>query len=65
MGGGDVVAFEVKASSSPTKQDARHLMWVRDHLGDRFTRGAVLHTGIRTYELGDRITALPICALWS
>jgi hypothetical protein len=40
-------------------------MWLRDRLGDRFTRGAVPHTGIRIYELDNRIVALPICALWS
>jgi predicted AAA+ superfamily ATPase len=65
MGGESVLAFEIKASAAPIRQDARHLMWLRDRLGDRFTRGAVLHTGLRVYELDDRITALPICALWS
>jgi uncharacterized protein len=65
LGGGSVLAFEVKASAAPSRQDARHLTWLRDRLGDRFTRGAVLHTGIRIYELDDRIVALPICALWS
>lgn len=65
MGGENVVAFEVKASAAPTRQDARHLMWLRDRLGGRFTRGAVLHTGSRVYELDDRITAQPICSLWS
>ena len=65
LGGGTVLAFEIKASASPGIRDARHLVWLRDRLGDRFTRGAVLHTGIRIYELDDRIVALPICALWS
>lgn len=65
LGGGSVLAFEVKASAAPVRQDARHLMWLRNRLGDRFSRGAVLHSGIRIYELDDRITALPICALWS
>jgi len=26
--------------------------------------GVVLHTGPRSYELGERIIAAPICALW-
>ena len=65
MGGGSVLAFEVKASAAPVRQDARHLMWLRDRLGERFIRGAVLHTGHRVYELDDRVTALPICALWA
>ena len=65
VGGGSVLAFEVKASAAPVRHDARHLVWLRDRLGDRFTRGTVFHTGIRVYELEDRIVALPICALWS
>ena len=65
MGGESVLAFEVKASAAPVRQDARHLMWLRDRLGERFLRGAVLHTGNRVYELDDRITAVPICAIWS
>jgi predicted AAA+ superfamily ATPase len=65
LGGGGVLAFEVKASAAPRAQDARHLVWLRDQLGDRFIRGAVLHSGTRVYELGERILALPICAIWT
>jgi predicted AAA+ superfamily ATPase len=64
LGGSSVVGFEVKASAAPSRQDARHLSWLRDRLGDRFIRGAVLHTGTRAYELDERILALPICAIW-
>jgi predicted AAA+ superfamily ATPase len=63
-GDGDVAAIEVKASSAPTARDARHLAWLRDELGDRFTTGVVLHTGPRTFELGERIIAAPISTLW-
>jgi len=28
-------------------------------------RGIVFHTGPQPFELGERIWALPICALWS
>jgi predicted AAA+ superfamily ATPase len=65
LGGRGVLAFEVKASAAPRSQDARHLVWLRDRIGDRFIRGAVLHTGTGVYELGERILALPICALWT
>ena len=65
LGGGRVVGLEVKATASPTAADARHLAWLRDELGDRFVMGAVLHTGPRTFELGDRLVALPVAALWS
>jgi predicted AAA+ superfamily ATPase len=59
-----VVAIEVKAGASPTADDARHLAWLRDELGDRFAAGAVLHTGPRGFMLGPRIAALPIASLW-
>lgn len=59
-----VVGIEVKASASPSAKDARHLSWLREQIGDRFIRGIVMHTGPRTYELADDITAVPICALW-
>lgn len=61
---GDVVAIEIKATSAPSRDDARHLMWLRDQLGDRFLAGAVLHTGPRPFRLDDRVLALPICCIW-
>lgn len=64
LGGGRVVAVEVKATAAPTKDDASHLAWLRDQLGERFLAGAVLHTGPMAYSLGPRITAAPIAALW-
>ncbi len=63
--GGDVFAFEVKAGGAPGLNDAKHLRWLRDELGDRFIGGAILHSGPRTYPLGDRIVAAPICSLWA
>ena len=58
------LAIEVKATAAPTAADARHLVWMRDRLGDRFLAGAVLHTGPRPFQLAERIFALPICTLW-
>lgn len=65
LGGERVVAFEVKAGAAPNASDAGHLIWLRDLLGDRFVGGLVLHTGPRSFRLGDRIQAVPIAALWS
>lgn len=62
--GGDVVAIEIKSSAAPTRNDARHLEWLREQLGERFLAGAVLHTGPRPFQLAERIFALPICTLW-
>ena len=64
-GGGRVAGIEIKATAAPASDDARHLVWLRDRLGDRFTMGLVLHTGPTTFELGDRIVAAPISTLWS
>jgi predicted AAA+ superfamily ATPase len=62
--GGRVFCFEVKATSAPKSDDARHLRWLADRLGDRFLGGAILHTGPRPFALDDRIIASPIANLW-
>ena len=64
LSGGRVVACEIKAGATVRPHDARHLAWLRDQLGDSFVFGAVLHTGRRSFSLGDRIDALPISAIW-
>ncbi len=65
LGGGQVVGMEVKASAAPTSSDARHLMGLRDRLGDTFLAGILFHTGPRTFALAERVTAIPISALWA
>ena len=65
LGARGMVGIEIKARSAPKPADARHLVWLRDELGDRFKAGALLHTGPARYRLGDRIEAIPICTLWS
>ncbi len=62
---GRVAAIEVKASAAPDQDDARHLRWLRNSIGDRFLAGAVLHTGPRAFRLDDSILALPVHSLWS
>lgn len=59
-----VFAFVVKAGGAIGTNDAKHLFWLRDQLGNRFVAGAVLHTGPDAYQLGDRVMALPVWALW-
>lgn len=65
LGGGRLVGIEVKASSAPTGDDARHLVGLRDRAGDAFVAGVVLHTGPRAYPLAERVAAAPISALWT
>src|SRR3984885_589169 len=59
-----VLGIEVKASGAPTRDDAKHLRWLHDELGERFLAGIVLHTGPRAYELDEKIIAAPIAVLW-
>jgi uncharacterized protein len=62
---GTLIAIEVKASAQPTQADARHLAWLRDHIGSDFAAGWVLHTGSVDMPLGDRLRAAPISTLWA
>ena len=64
LGARGLIGIEIKAHSAPTFAHARHLVWLRDQLGDRFKAGAVLHTGPAQFRLEDRIEAIPIAALW-
>jgi len=65
LGGGRVVGMEVKASAAPTGSDARHLVGLRDRLGDRFLAGILFHTGPRAFALAERVMAVPISTLWA
>lgn len=58
--GRDVYAVEVKLGVRPAVADARHIVWLRDQLSDRFVAGFVAHTGADSYELADRIWAIPV-----
>lgn len=62
---GRVVGVEIKATASAGTNDARHLAWLRDQLGPRFVAGVVLNSGRAVYSLAERITAVPIAALWA
>ncbi|MCY3967990.1 MAG: DUF4143 domain-containing protein, partial [bacterium] len=65
LGARRIIGIEIKATSAPHPKDARHLAWLRDQLGERFVAGVVLHTGPQTFKLDTRITAAPICTLWT
>jgi predicted AAA+ superfamily ATPase len=64
LGGERVIGIEIKAGAAPTAGDAKHLIWLRDHLDEKFVGGVVLHTGPRLYDLDDGIVAAPISAIW-
>lgn len=61
---GRVVGIEVKATRSVSRGDTRGLRFLADRLGDRFHAGFVLSCMPEVTPLGDRLTALPLDALW-
>jgi uncharacterized protein len=61
---GELVGIEVKATATPRPRDASGLKLLRDKLGDRFRQGFLLHLGPEPIPLGDRVSALPLAALW-
>jgi predicted AAA+ superfamily ATPase len=63
-GGGRVAGIEIKSTAAPRRDDARHLEWLREELGERFVAGVVLHTGPNAFELADKIIAAPISTHW-
>jgi len=54
-----LIGVAVKLGRRPTAEDARALDWLRERLGERFTRGFIIHAGGDCYPLGDRIDAVP------
>ncbi len=54
------VAYEVKLAGAINDDDVRHLLWLRQHLGDRLLDAAVIHTGPEAYRrLSDGIAVIP------
>lgn len=64
-GDGRIVAVETKAARDVDETDFKWLVYLRDRLGDRFVNGIVVHLGERPLPFGDRLTALPVSAIWS
>jgi predicted AAA+ superfamily ATPase len=61
---GSLAALEVKAASSVTAADFRHIRFLADSLPGDFVRGIVLYRGDRIVRFGDRLYAVPLPALW-
>lgn len=56
--------MEAKATDSVNKDDFKGLVALRESLGEDFVHGFVFYTGVRSLSFGDRLTALPLSALW-
>jgi len=59
-----LAGVEIKAAASVDKRDFRALEKLRNSVGERFRGGVVLYCGERTLSFGDRLTAVPVSALW-
>jgi predicted AAA+ superfamily ATPase len=62
---GTVIGLEVKAAETVRAEDFRGLRHLASRLGDRFRAGFVLYAGEQQLPFGDRLTALPMSALWT
>lgn len=61
---GEVIALDVKASSTVRAEDFRGIRHLQDRLGPDFIAGIVLYTGQHTRSFGDALRAVPISAVW-
>jgi len=58
-----LVAVEVKLTASPGPRDVRHLLWLKDRLGDRLTDMVVVTTGRDAYRRADGVAVVPLALL--
>lgn len=59
-----LAAVEVKSRKTIKADDFKPLELLRGSLGDRFANGIILYDGADVISFGDRITAVPLEALW-
>lgn len=60
---GQVIGIEVKLSAGIQDRDVRHLLWLRDQLGEEVADLVVLTTGEHAYRRPDGVAVVPL-ALW-
>jgi hypothetical protein len=58
-----VVAMEVKLSSVIDQNDVKHLLWLREKIGDDLLDAVVVNTGHRAYRRKDGIAVVPAALL--
>lgn len=58
-----VVAIEVKLGAEVKDRDVRHLLWLREQIGDDLLDAVVVHTGPQAYRRRDGIAVVPAALL--
>lgn len=61
--GQSIVAIEVKLGGTATDHDVRHLLWLRDQIGDELADAVVVTTGREAYRRPDGIAVVPAALL--
>lgn len=61
--GQKLLAIEVKLGQTPDEGDVRHLLWLRDELGDELADAIVITTGPAAYRRPDGIAVVPAALL--
>ncbi|MFQ6227615.1 DUF4143 domain-containing protein [Nocardia sp. NPDC002869] len=62
---GHVIGIEVKAAETVRASDFRGLRHLERRLGDRFRAGFVMYCGDQQLPFGEKMSGLPISALWT
>jgi uncharacterized protein len=65
IGHRQLVAIEIKATSNPGPDDAKHLRWIKRELGDDVIAAVLFHSGPMSFSMDEGVMAMPISALWS
>jgi uncharacterized protein len=58
-----IIAIEVKLSGTIDDGDVRHLLWLREQIGDNLLDSVVIHTGLQAYRRPDGIAVIPAALL--
>jgi uncharacterized protein len=61
--GQQIIAIEVKLGPTPDERDVRHLLWLRNELGDELADAIVVTTGQAAYRRPDGIAVVPAALL--
>lgn len=61
--GGRVLALETKATAAPDLADAKHLLWLKNQLGDQLIDMVLVTTGPYAYRRPDGVAVVPAALL--
>jgi hypothetical protein len=54
-----VIAIEIKASKSVSKDDFKHIYHLQSHLQNEFDKGVVLYNGEQVLKIDENMYAIP------